>query len=209
MKGIKFLVLGICCILQLQLASAQSAEVQQLLLNVEKLAQLKQTLQDMKNGYQTLSQGYDKVKDISKGNFDLHEVFLDGLLKVNPELRKYRRVGDIISYQIRLVKEYKAAFNHFKSSGNFAPAELDYMSKVYKGLFDRSIQNLNELTMVLTATKLRMSDDERLEAIDRLYLEMQEKWSFLTGFNSQNASLDKKRSELKLEAKNLRAIYGQ
>ena len=206
-KGV--LLFGICCILQLQLASAQSAEVQQLLLNVEKLAQLKQTLQDMKNGYQTLSQGYNKVRDISKGNYGLHEVFLDGLLMVNPELRKYRRVGDIVSYQIRLIKDYKTAFNQFKASENFSQVELNYMSKVYNGLFDRSIQDLNELTMVLTATKLKMSDDERLEAIDRLYFEMQEKCSFLNGFNRQNASLDKQRSEVKIGARSLKALYGQ
>ena len=56
---------------------AQSTEIQQLLLNVEKLAQLKKILSNMKKGYEIVSNGYNTIKDISKGNFNLHEAFLD------------------------------------------------------------------------------------------------------------------------------------
>jgi hypothetical protein len=52
--------------------SAQSQEMQQLILNIEKLAQFKQILADMKKGYQILNGGYKAVKDLSKGNFNLH-----------------------------------------------------------------------------------------------------------------------------------------
>ena len=80
-------------------AKAQSQEAQQLLLNVEKLSQLKNILSDMKKGYQVISGGYNAIKDISQGNFSLHGIFLDGLMLVSPEVKKYRRVADIISYQ--------------------------------------------------------------------------------------------------------------
>ena len=45
---------------------AQSTEIQQLLLNVEKLAQLKKILSNMKKGYEIVSNGYNTIKDISK-----------------------------------------------------------------------------------------------------------------------------------------------
>lgn len=177
------------------------------MLNVEKLSQLKQILADMKRGYDVASQGYNRVKNIAQGNFSLHELFLDGLLAVNPELRKYRRVKDIIEYQLLLIKEYKSAFNHFKSNGNFTPDEMDYLGEVYKDLFNRSIQNIDELTMILTASKLRMSDDERLTAIDRLYLDMQEKLSFLRSFNGKASLLDKQRAVLLQENRGLKGLY--
>ena len=63
---------------------AQSTEIQQLLLNVEKLAQLKKILGNMKKGYEIISTGYNTIKDISKGNFNLHEAFLDALMQVSP-----------------------------------------------------------------------------------------------------------------------------
>ncbi|MBC7384425.1 MAG: TerB family tellurite resistance protein, partial [Bacteroidia bacterium] len=62
--------------------SAQSEEVQQLLLNVIKLEQLKKILNNMYDGYKVLTKGYNTIKTISEGNFSIHKVFLDGLLQV-------------------------------------------------------------------------------------------------------------------------------
>ncbi len=45
-------------------SKAQSAEVQQLLLNYEKLNQLKNILSDMKKGYQIVSKVYSTIKNI-------------------------------------------------------------------------------------------------------------------------------------------------
>jgi hypothetical protein len=165
---------------------AQSAEIQQLLLNVEKLAQLKKILSTMKQGYEIVSNGYSAIKDISKGNFNLHEAFLDGLMQVSPTVRKYKKIGEIIIFQTELVKEYKSAFRRFDASNLFNTNEIKYMGNVYTNLFNKSLQNLDELTMVITAGKLRMSDDERLNAIDRIYIDMSDKLVFLRTFNNEN-----------------------
>lgn len=209
MKKVLLTIMALCCAAQLQLASAQAAELEQLALNIEKLAQLKSILTDMKKGYEIISKGYGTVKDLTQGNFNLHEAFLDGLLAVNPEIRKYRKVPDIIRYQASILSEYRSAFNQFSSGGRFSQKEIDYLSKVYGNLLDRSLENLDELTMVLTASKLRMSDDERLEAIDRLYDDMQEKLSFLRGFNRKASLLDQQRQRKMQELETLKRLYGQ
>jgi len=167
---------------------AQSAEAQQLLLNVEKLSQLKNILNDMKKGYSVISTGYNAVKNISKGNFSIHKVFLDGLMLVSPEVRKYRRVADIISCQKNIAAEYRNAFKRFSSAGLMNPRELDYLRRLYGTLLSQSVDNLDELTMVVTSNALRMSDDERLAAIDRIYADASQKLSFLKSFN-RDASL--------------------
>ncbi|MBL0335367.1 MAG: hypothetical protein IPP73_08690 [Chitinophagaceae bacterium] len=41
--------------------------------------------------------------------------------------------------------------------------------------------------MVVTAGKLRMSDDERLQAIDKIYDEVMEQYTFLNEFNNGTA----------------------
>jgi DNA repair ATPase RecN len=157
---------------------AQSDEAQQLLLNWEKLSQFKKILQNMYDGYKILHKGYTAVKDISEGNFNLHKTFLDGLMEVSPAVKKYKRVADIIRYQVRIVKEYKAAFNQFKTDRQFTSEEISYIGRVYTNLFQKSLKNLDELTMVITAGKLRMSDDERLQAIDRIYASIENQYSF-------------------------------
>lgn len=173
--------------------SAQSTEVQQLLLNVEKLSQFKNILRDMKAGYQIISTGYNAVRDISKGNFSLHETFLDGLMAVSPEVRKYHKIAGIVAAQGKILSEYKAAFSAFRASDRFGVQELDYLASVYGQLNKQSLQNLESLLLVITAGQLRMSDEERLSAIDALYADMQDKLLFLRHFNAQGLGIARQR----------------
>ncbi|HMR81974.1 MAG TPA: TerB family tellurite resistance protein, partial [Niabella sp.] len=153
-------------------ASAQATELAQLALNIEKLAQFKQILSDLKKGYEILTGGYNVVKNISEGNFKLHQAFLDGLMDVSPAVKRYKRVGDIIDYQLRIVKEYKLALSRFKQSEQFTDKEIGYIGKVYSNLISESLENIDDLLVVITANKLRMSDEERLAAIDDIYKDM-------------------------------------
>lgn len=178
-----------------QVSFGQSQEVQQLLLDVEKLAQFKQILSDLKKGYEILSNGYNAIKNISQGNFNLHQTFLEGLLQVSPAVQKYERIADIMRYQLKIVKEYKAAFSQFKADKNFTVDEIVYMGKVYSHLFNESVKGLDDLITVITAGKLRMSDDERLKAIDHVWTEIQDQYAFLRDFNSSTAMLSKARAK--------------
>lgn len=191
-------VILFCCLGQVPSARGQSAAVQQLLLNVTKLAQFRQLLKDLQTSYSILNKGYSAIKDIAAGNFNLHEAFVDGLLLVNPSLAKYRRVADIIREEKSIVRQYKTAFRYFKTSGQFRVEELDYLGKVYSNLVDKTIVNLDALATVLTAGKLRMTDDERLMEINRLYEDTHRMLGFLTGFNDKVAQLvQQRRSQVK------------
>lgn len=186
---------------------AQSTEVQQLLLNVEKLSQLKNILKDMKKGYTIISGGYNAIKNISQGNFSLHEVFLDGLMLVSPEIKKYRRVVDIITYQKRIISEYESAFSRFKATNNFDPVEIDYLGRVYKQLFNQSVNNLDQLAMIITSSKLRMSDEERLLAIDKIFEDTEDKLIFLRNLNSHALSLSNQREVEKVDINQTQGLY--
>lgn len=187
---------------------SQSQEAKQLLLNVEKLAQLKLMLSHMKTGYQILEKGYTSIKNISQGNFNLHRDFLDGLLQVSPAVKKYAKVGDIIQVQIKLVKESKAALAEFRGSKQFTVAEIEYLGHVYANLLKESLKMLDELAMVVTAGKLRMSDDERLQAIDRIHNEVIEQYTFLNEFNNGTAILSLQREKEKMDIDLMRKVHG-
>jgi hypothetical protein len=128
-------------------------------------------------------------------------------MQVSPTVRKYSRVGDIIQYQVLLVKEYKAALNRFRNSGNFSADEIAYLEKVYAKLFKESVRNLDELTTVISANSLRMSDDERLTAIDKVYADMQDKLSFLRNFNNNTSVLAIQRTKERNDINAMRSIY--
>jgi len=188
-------------------AAAQTAEVTQLILNIEKLNQLRKILQQLKDGYEILVKGYDTIRDLSRGNFKLHEAFLDGLLEVSPAVKNYKRVADIIRFQLLLLEEYQSAFGQLRSTGYFNPDELGYMSGVYSRLINQSVKNLDALAMVLTAKKLRMSDDERLSAIDEIYEDMQQKVQFLRHFNATASVLALQRAKESNDTEMMQQLY--
>lgn len=188
-------------------SQAQSNEIQQLLLNVEKLTQLKNILSDMKKGYEIVSKGYNSVKQITEGNFSLHDAFLSRLMAVNPVIKNYKRVADIIGYQKDMIKEYQQAFKRFNGSRVFNKNELQYLEQVYKGLLNQSLQNIDELTTIITASKLSMSDDERLKIIDRIYNDTADKLQFLKSFNRKTNVLMLQRNQEKEELQHIQNLY--
>lgn len=187
---------------------AQYQEAVQLALNIQKLDQLRKILKNMYDAYKILTEGYNKVKNIAEGNFKIHEVFLDGLMKVNPAIKKYSRVADIIDYQLKIVKEYKAAYSQFKSSKKFSEQEIKHIGKVYGQLFDKSLENLESLLMVITASNLRMTDDERIKAVDKIYNDISEQLFFLRYFNNETKLMVFQRSKDQSEIIHLNELFG-
>lgn len=208
MKKCVWVAVLLCSLCIYRPAAAQVQELQQLALNIEKLAQFRQILADMKKGYQILTGGYNAIRNISQGNFQIHKVFLDGLMAVSPAVRKYRRIADIINYQVMLVQEYKRSYKRFIASGSFTPVELEYIAGVYSRLFNASLENLEDLLTVITASRLRMSDQERLTEIDNIFKEMEDKLVFLRDFNSSTAVLSVQRKKEKIEVEGMKAMEG-
>lgn len=205
----KLIALMLCCTLA-QAAAAQSIsdDIQQLVLDYQKLAQMKSILKEMYKGYQIVSTGYNQVRDITQGNFSLHEAFLNGLLSVSPAVARYHRIAGIITAQAEIIKEYKDGYRIFKKDPHFSAAELSYLGSVYQNLAAASLKNLDALTMVITSGKLRMSDDERLKAIDRIADDMTDKRSFLRCFNTDTRLQAIQRAREQNDCRTLQELYG-
>jgi hypothetical protein len=206
MKKYLFVLLlsGCCC----SHVSAQQEEIEQLLLNVEKLMQLKQILSDMKEGYEVLSNGYNTIRDLSQGNFKLHELFLNGLLNVNPAVRNYFKIARIVSMQKQLLAASRKGFNGFQESGLFAADELSHFRFIMDRVVTQSIQNMSSLADILTAGKMRMSDAERLSAIDALFNEMTSQLEFVTAFNNSTGLLALQRLKEKKDVNEMKVLHG-
>lgn len=208
MKRITIILITLACLVSTVKSFGQVQEIQQLLLNWEKLEQLEKILDNMYNGYKILDKGYNTIRDISKGNYTIHQLFIDGLMAVNPTIRNYKRIPFIIEYQKLLLEEYKRAYGRFKKDPNFKADELEYLASVYKFLFDASLRNIDDLMTIITATKLSMSDDERMQAIDRIFFDMEDKVIFLRSFNSSTQMLAIQRARSRNDVTTMRQLYG-
>lgn len=186
---------------------AQEFEIQQLILNLQKLNQLRSILSQLKSGYQILTQGYETIKNLSEGNFNIHKTFLDGLLKVSPTVRKYYRIVEIVNIQKQIIDECRKTLRNRQESKVFNAQELTYLGNVYADVMDRSRKNLEELLLVITANQLRMNDEQRLEAIDRIYDDLINKNGFLREFNTKGTLLQARRQRAADENDHLNKLF--
>ena len=210
MKRIKQIITGVILLLLTAAATqtrAQSTDMVQLILDIEKLTQLKGILTDMKTGYQMINGGYNQVKSIAQGNFNLHQAFLNGLLAVSPAVAGYCRVADIVLEQGYIVTEYTRTYGQVKQSGRLSADELAYLGNVYTALLQQSLLNLSQLADILTAGKLRMSDDERLQAIDHIYADTDDKLTFLRHFGRQAIILTVQRQNEQNDIHGIQNLY--
>ena len=163
----------------------------------------------MQDGYEILVQGYGVIKDLSEGNFNLHQTFLDGLLAVSPTVQKYKRIVETVQLQVELAKLTKGAVRQFNASHLFNARDMQYLESVYDRLFKTSLRNMEDLTMVITAGQLRMSDDERLQSIDRIYHAVNEQLTFARVFTEDNKILLLQRAVETKDTKVLRGLLQQ
>jgi hypothetical protein len=174
-------------------------------LDLTKLSELKGILSDMKTGYDVLTKGYNTIKDISEGNFNLHDAFLSGLLKVSPLVTKYYKVGEIIQMESTMLSEYTAGLKRCRGSGVFSAGELTYLQNVFDNVFGGTLDRLDQLLMVITSGKLRMSDEERLKSIDAIHADVNNRLTFVRSFNEDNATLTLQRVKEMMNLELLRA----
>lgn len=209
-KWTRFYVVALLLVLPASGLLAQSVadDIQQLLLDVEKLSQLKQILTQMYREYTMLKKGYEEIKGLSQGTFSLHKAFLDGLLLVSPAVSSYNKVGNIISKEANLLRDYQAASRYFRNSGLFTSQELDGFATNYGIFLQRGQAAIDELTLVITDGELRMSDAERLSAIDRIDGDMTRRLSLLHSFNNSVALQAAQRAQTGREIGTVRGLYG-
>jgi hypothetical protein len=162
----------------------------------------------MYKDYEVINKGYTDIRNIAEGNFNLHKLFLDGLLIISPAVRDYPRVVDIIDAEYNIVSEYKSAYKRFAADGHFTLQELNYLSDTYSTLFQRSLQSINELAMVMTDNELRMTDAQRLQAIDRIYSDIIGQLAFLRQFNNNTSILATQKLKEAGDIGTLKMIYG-
>lgn len=174
---------------------------------IERIALLQVYLEYLQKGYSIARNGWETVRKITKGEFDLHADYFNSLESVNPEIKKYVRIGSIISIQLRMVKAYKEAFRYAKNSEQFSPDEINYLSSVFENLLTQAAKDIELLTVIITSNKVKMEDKERVIWIDKIHDYMKDKEKFLYSFNAEMYGLARSRSGEHRDVRVLQKIY--
>lgn len=156
---------------------------------LQQIAALQVYISYAKTGYNIVSDGLNTIRDIKKGDLNIHKTFFNSLKAVNPKIARYQKVADIISYQIRIIKQAKQTMAYIRETKQFTAEEIAYNRKVFDFLLQQCLGNINELLAIITSGELEMKDNERLTRIDKLYTDMQDKYTFCTVMSEDMALL--------------------
>lgn len=150
----------------------------------------------------------DEIGDWVSRQRDLYQDYYQELAKVKSLISYYQRVKDLSQKQVELVESYKRAWGLLKKDKHFTAAELDYMGRVYQGILDESIKNLDQISLVVQSFQTTMSDAKRLELINQAVARVHENHRHLSKFNTENKMLSIQRAETDQEALVLKQLYG-
>lgn len=149
-----------------------------------------------------------EISDWSQKQKDLYAGYFDELWKVKDAIALYHRIREIIQKQMALTTEYKSSFRLFKQDSHFTPDELEYMGKVYTGIINESLKNVDQLFLVINSFTTQMSDEPRMQIIDAAGNAIDNNYSDLQQFNNQNKILSLQRSRDANEIATVKALYG-
>jgi len=150
----------------------------------------------------------DEISDWVDKHREQYANYFDELSKVKAAISGYKKVKEVMEKQMRVVEEYKRAFRLFQQDPHFTPDEIAYMTKVYSGIVDESLKNLDQLFLVVNALSTKMTDGKRLEIITRAADGMDETLGDLRMFNAQNIRLSLQRSRDAQEVQVVKSFYG-
>ncbi|MBB2145766.1 hypothetical protein GM921_09730 [Pedobacter sp. LMG 31464] len=169
---------------------------------LKQLAYLKLYAGYLKKGYDVVSDGLGTIKGFTAGEFGLHETFISSLALVNPLIKNDYRVLEIASMQGKISRAFDLMLHLDLGSSN-----LVYVRSVRDGVIAECNTDLDELLLVVSASGLEISDQERLSRLAKVHSSMSEKLEFVSGFYVEVSSIAQSGRDSKSEVLKLRRLY--
>ncbi len=150
----------------------------------------------------------DEITDWVDKQKTLYKDYYDELQKVKAIISYYKRIKEITEKQVRLVEEYKRAWGLFKQDKHFTADELSYIGKVYSGIIDETVKNLDQIFIVINSFQTQMSDAKRLEIINAAADRIDINYNDLKMFNQQGIIISLQRAKAQNDVDVVKKLYG-
>ncbi|WP_348811282.1 conjugal transfer protein TraI [Flavobacterium maritimum] len=150
----------------------------------------------------------DEISKWTQKQRDLYKEYYQELMKVKSIITYYQRIKEITQKQTRLVEEYERAWRLFQQDRHFSVEELEYMQRVYSGILEESVKNMDQIFLILDSFTTQMSDLKRLEIINAAADQIDSNYDDLTLFNKQNILLSLQRAKNSNDINAVKKFYG-
>ena len=150
----------------------------------------------------------DEISEWTEKQKEQYREYYEELAKVKAIISYYQRIRDITQKQVRLVNEYQHAWQLIQQDDHFTSDEIEYMSEVYSGILEESLNNIDQITLIVQSFTTTMSDAKRLEIINNAADQVDTNYDDLMRFNQQNVLLSLSRAKTSIEVQTVKKLYG-
>ena len=166
---------------------------------IEQVLALKVYTDFAKKGYGIVSDGLSTVRDITGGEFGLHEIFITGLKVASPVIRKDARISEVLLLNTGMLK----TFGSLVSAGRLDASQMAYLNSIKVVVNGEILDDLEELALVIVSGKTEMTDDERLSRLNAIYDRTKERSAFVQEFGTGQLRM---LNQQKIEQKNVELL---
>lgn len=150
----------------------------------------------------------NEIAEWTERQRQLYKKYYDELWKVRNTIAAYKRIKQILERQEQIIDEYRFTWRMINQDKHFTREEIDYMYRVYTGILNESVYNLDQILLVINSFKTQMTDAKRLEIINKAGDQIEQNYADLKQFNNQNIQLSMNRAKDEHEIESVRKLYG-
>jgi hypothetical protein len=150
----------------------------------------------------------DEISDWAEKQKEQYRKYYEELAQVKAIISYYQRISDVIKKQRLLLNQYNHAWRLIRQDNNFSAEEIMYMEKVYVGILDESIKNIDQIGLIIKSFATKMSDAKRFELINEAADQVDMNYGDLVQFNQQNMLLSLQRAKSEAEVLEVKQLYG-
>ena len=175
---------------------------------VEQIAAMKVYAGYLSKGYSIAKEGLGAIQDLKQGDFSLHKNYFNSLENVNPRVRQYSRVAEIISLGISITKQTARSIRNCQNTQQLTASELNYLSKVFNAVLADCTACIDAVVNLVTDGQLSMKDNERIHSIDKIYRQMMEAGVFVRSFSNTSLLLCRQRLQEQQDLQKIQQLNG-
>lgn len=175
---------------------------------IEQIAALEAYKSFLSTGYGIVKDGTNLIGTITRGEWNLHADFFNGLKIVSPEPKQKSKAEEIIKIRNQMDQDRRQMEKLISEKEFIAIGEKKKYENWYANIAADADGDLQDLKTLLTDGSLELEEAERIKRIEAVYNSIQHKYSQQRKFSNSLKQTILQREQKIEESKILKKMYG-
>jgi hypothetical protein len=159
-------------------------------------------------GYAISRDGLRNAQTQKGGEYSDHEQYYASLEQVSPAISPAEKKKKLLDLQARINAAFNDELGWQQKYRALRKDEMDYLVRVACGIRRQCDADMTEMNELLTPGKLKLTDAERLDRLDRLLAVMKDKSAFTLSITGKCRQLAQVRMGQVKDQEQLKKLYG-